>query len=180
MPRVKELHLWIAGFFVMEIWKEIKGYNGRYYVSNYGRLKSLYKGVKIIRPGNVNGYMSVVLHDNTVRKTRTIHRLVGIYFIPNPDNLPQINHKDFNRSNNHVDNLEWCTNRYNVNHSISAGRMFRGELNKSRGKLKEYQVREIRLLLEKRVTLSKIASKYNINPRTVGAIKSGKIWGWLK
>lgn len=164
----------------MEIWREIKEYNGRYYVSTYGRLKSLYKGVRIIRPGNTNGYLSVGLYNNTIRKTHTIHRLVGIYFIPNPDNLPQINHKDFNRSNNHVDNLEWCTNKHNVNHSVSAGRMFRGELNQSRGKLKEHQIREIRLLINDGVKAGEIADKYKVATRTIRAIKKGDIWGWLK
>lgn len=112
----------------MEIWRDIKGFEGLYQVSNLGRVKSLPKYTysrgypqlrkeKILRPGYTGKnrcYATVVLNDG---KGYKVHRLVAQAFIPNPDNLPQVNHKDENPFNNCADNLEWCTNQYNVNYS---------------------------------------------------------------
>ena len=113
----------------MEIWKDIKGYEGLYQVSNEGRVKSLNfrrKGVeKVLKPRKVTkGYLQVALWKNRKRKDQMVHRLVGEAFIPNPDNLPQINHKNEDKTLNTVENLEWCTNEYNHNYgtrNIRAG-----------------------------------------------------------
>ena len=96
------------------MWKNIKGYEELYQVSNYGRVKSLRKNGKIIN-GYIDGkgYMQVALSKNGKKKWFRIHRLVAQAFIPNHDNLPIINHKDENKLNNRVDNLEWCTTKYN-------------------------------------------------------------------
>lgn len=100
-----------------EIWKSITGYEGLYEVSNLGRVKSLdYHRTgkeKILSPGVCRGYLYVALCKNGKRKNYRIHRLVGSAFIDNPDNLPCINHKDQNRGNNQLDNLEFCTYQYN-------------------------------------------------------------------
>ena len=117
-----------------EIWKDIEGYEGKYEVSNLGRVRSLdytimqpnahdrhlqpitYKG-KMIKPHEQNsGYLQIGLRDENGKRQFLVHRLVAVAFIPNPDNLPDINHKDENRHNNHADNLEWCTKKYNVNY----------------------------------------------------------------
>ena len=66
-----------------------------------------------------NGYYYVVLYKNAKRASKTVHRLVAETFIPNPDNLPEVNHKDENKLNNNVNNLEWCDNKYNVNYSVA-------------------------------------------------------------
>ena len=99
---------------MLEIWENIRGYEGLYQVSNYGRIKSLHKNGKIIN-GYIDGkgYMHVALSKNGKKKWFRIHRLVAQAFIPNHDNLPIINHKDENKLNNRVDNLEWCTTKYN-------------------------------------------------------------------
>ena len=100
-----------------EIWKNIEGYEGLYQVSNLGRVKSLRFGKeRILKPGNnVQGYLHVILLKNGERKWCSIHRLVAQTFIPNPDNLSDINHKDEVKTNNSVQNLEWCSAKYNCN-----------------------------------------------------------------
>ena len=98
----------------MEIWKDCKGYEGSYQVSNLGRIWSI-KGQRYLKGcEDKDGYLRVNLTaKNGKVKTERIHRLVAIAFIPNPLGLPVVNHKDENKQNNAVDNLEWCSVRYN-------------------------------------------------------------------
>lgn len=105
-----------------EVWKEIPGYEGLYLVSNLGQVKSLKKSSKfhspdeyILKSYNINsGYRIVELYDKNRHKRKiSVHRLVAFAFLPNPNNLPCVNHKDCNKLNNCVDNLEWCTYKYN-------------------------------------------------------------------
>lgn len=129
----------------MEVWKTINGYNERYEVSNYGnvrskdmivngRLKDCHKiKGRILKPCNdKEGYKNIVLCINKKRKTFRLHRLVAIAFIPNPDNLPEIDHIDGDRTNNHLDNLRWSTRKANANNPITRKRVSEsktGELN---------------------------------------------------
>ena len=107
---------------MIEEWRPVVGYEGLYEVSNIGRVRSLdrfyyrlHKG-KVLSPTKDRyGYLTVTLNCNGKSKTIKIHRLVAQAFLPNPDNLPQVNHKDEDKTNNNVDNLEWCTAKYNVN-----------------------------------------------------------------
>lgn len=108
-----------------EIWKPISGYEGRYEISNMGRVRTIAQqnrwGETLYplstpiynKASRVNGHLTVVLTKNKVRKTHLVHRLVALAFIPNPYNLPIVNHKDENPENNAVSNLEWCTRKYN-------------------------------------------------------------------
>ena len=100
----------------MEIWKEIEGYEGLYEVSNLGRIKSLQKDIILKNRLSKRGYYLVSLYKNGKSTTKWVHRLVAKAFISNPDNLPQINHKDENSLNNCADNLEWCTTKYSNNY----------------------------------------------------------------
>ena len=98
-----------------EIWKDITGYEGLYQVSNLGRVKSLKNDKeKILKPViSSKGYLFVNLCKQGKQKPTNIHRIVAKAFIPNPNNLPIINHKDEDKTNNCVNNLEWCTYQYN-------------------------------------------------------------------
>lgn len=101
----------------------VKGWKGRYEVSNYGSVRSLKKDGKYIylKQHKYNGYHKVKLIKPEYSKTVVVHRLVAESFIFNSDNKPTVNHKDGNKSNNHVDNLEWCTYKENTRHAIDTG-----------------------------------------------------------
>lgn len=104
-----------------EEWRDIPNYEGLYTVSNMGRVKSLNynrtKQEKILKQGKMkNGYLYVKLCKDKKMKTFLVHRLVANAFIPNPNGYRCVNHKDEDKTNNCVDNLEWCTQKYNVNY----------------------------------------------------------------
>lgn len=102
----------------MEIWKDIEGYEDLYEVSDEGNVRNKKTG-RILKPGKKNDYKFVGLFKNGKSKYRLVHRLVGKAFIPNPDNKPEIDHIDKNRSNNNVDNLRWVDRQENIDHSRS-------------------------------------------------------------
>ena len=97
-------------------WKEIENTNGRYLVSDDGRVFSVLSNRIIKQQLNNTGYYRVELNINGVVKRLLVHRIVAKAFIPNPNNYEYVNHKDENHKNNHVDNLEWCTPKYNTNY----------------------------------------------------------------
>ena len=116
-----------------EIWKNIKGLTG-YQISNLGRVKSLAKNIvkgniiqhrneRILTPHlNIDGYLCININYNHKNRKYFIHRLIAENFIPNPNNYPCINHKDENKLNNSISNLEWCTFKYNVNYGTAMQR----------------------------------------------------------
>jgi hypothetical protein len=117
-----------------EVWKDIPGYEGYYQVSNFGRVKSLPRKVynrggfhvskeKILKQQlRKDRYYNIHLLKEGVKKIFFVHRLVALAFIPNPNNYPDINHKDENPANNCVNNLEWCTEKYNMNYGTAIER----------------------------------------------------------
>ena len=106
----------------IEIWKPIPNYETLYEISNNGIVRSLRTGA--VKCSSNNGkYKQVALTKNGISKTYKVHRLVAITFIPNPDNLPCVNHKDECPSNNNANNLEWCTTKYNCNYGTRIERM---------------------------------------------------------
>ena len=112
----------------MEKWKDIDGYEGLYQVSTMGRVRSFHKfrGVKqrILQPKRcTNGYLSVALVKDKIITYKLIHRLVAQTFIDNPCNYPQVNHKNEVITDNQVNNLEWCTAKYNSNYGTHIQRL---------------------------------------------------------
>ena len=104
-----------------EIWKPIKDFEDKYEVSNLGRIRNIRTNHILKMTNQYGNYFSIILYDGVRRKTTRVHRLVAEAFIPNPNNYSCVNHKDMNKQNNCVDNLEWCTQSYNSNHAIQNG-----------------------------------------------------------
>ena len=165
----------------MEIWKYINGYFGRYEVSSFGRVKShIYRGHPLTRilklSIDTGGYPIVKLYFNKKSRTTKVHRLVAEAFILNPNRLPQVNHKDGNKQNNNVDNLEWCTCLENQKHAWRIGihkKRFGEECFVSR--FTEKQIKEIR---EKAgsCTRKALAKEYGMSETNVSDIVKRKIW----
>lgn len=177
-----------------ENWKNIEGYEGLYQVSNFGRIRGLDRVVE--RKNNnpttikgrvknnqqyVNGYLFVALCKNGIKKPLSVHRLVANSFIPNPDNKPEVNHKDLNKHNNHVDNLEWCSHSENHIHKNKSGIISpcfinnNGE-NNGRSKLTEGDVITIKKRMANGEIQKAIASEYYMSPSAINAIAKGKNW----
>lgn len=172
----------------IEIWMSLSGYEGLYEVSTFGNVKALAKDVidkngvhhnkkeKILKPCPWGGYLMVVLHGNK-NKTITVHRLVATAFIPNPENKPQINHKDGNKLNNHISNLEWVTHQENMQHAFTT-KLNRGRIGteNAKAKITEKEVIEIRKLSDEGKIGKEIAAVFNLNTSTVNRIISRKYW----
>ena len=106
---------------MQEVWKPIEGYEGRYEVSNFGRVKSFaydrQNGRMIRGSTNRDGYHTITFHDGRGNiKTILLHRLVALAFVDNPEGYREINHKDEDKDNNRAENLEWCDRQYNCNY----------------------------------------------------------------
>lgn len=167
-----------------EIWKDVKGYEGRYQISNIGRIKSLerdkwsgtvyFKSKEIILSQSIkDGYYAC----SFLKKFISPHRLVAIAFIPNPENKPCVNHINGIKTDNRVENLEWVTYKENVNHSDRIGlRNVKGE-NSPLAKLKMHEVLEIRELHKKGDMLQKdIARKYGVTAPAISGITRNIRW----
>lgn len=137
-----------------EQWKDIKGYEGLYEVSNLGNVRSLDRTVKrgqgyTIKEGRVltpfyeekKGYYQVVLAKDGKAKTYRVHRLVAVAFLENPNNYTDVNHKDEVKTNNNVDNLEWCTRKYNNNYGTKPERTRKAMMGNTNGKKAWYTKR---------------------------------------
>jgi len=173
-----------------EIWKDVKGYEGNYQISNYGNVKSLERSFKfgISSVNNVkemflkhnianDGYPNVTLCKNGKVLRFRISRLVALHFIENPLNKPFVCHKDDNILNNYYENLYWGTPKENSHDALLKGRLRVGA-NHPMAILTVEQVKEIKkkLLLYKYGDGKKIAKEYNVTPQTISYIKNNKQW----
>lgn len=194
-----------------EIWKDIEGYEGLYQISNLGRVKSLDRECKHSLGGNrkvsrrilkaeINkqGYLRIGLSYIGKRKKIFVHKLVAEAFIPNPENKPQVNHKNGIKSDNRVSNLEWSTRSENLHHAYNTGlinkeeqakisiknlqkaqkisKQFWGEKIHS-AKLTEKDIIEIRHIFDtKQMNNKELAKKYNITVQHMRKITSRKSW----
>lgn len=166
-----------------EVWKDVVGYEGFYEVSDMGNVRD--KRCMLLRKATTNkdGYKVVGLTANGNRKLFLLHRLIALAFIDNPENKPQINHKNGVKTDNYLSNLEWVTNRENAIHAIAMGLSNsdnnRGVKNHN-NKLNEVDVIDIRNNYLPRVVTQKFFSiKYGITRETVGQIVRREIWKWL-
>lgn len=151
----------------MEIWKDVIGYEGKYKVSNYGRVFSIYSNKYLAQTKVNRGYLRVQLWKNNCGKAEYVHRLVARHFLDNPDNLPQVNHKDENKENNYVENLEWCSNEYN--NAYGDKRKRQGETLKQNGK-NSHKVAQYTLDDEYIATYRSMAEAERLNNMAHGSI----------
>lgn len=179
--------------FLLEVWKPADGYEWAYSVSNYGRISSVSRVAKRSTNGPLpirgrlltgalsnRGYLYVTLTVDGKKKNLSIHRLVARTFLDNHRHLPQVNHKDGNKKNNHVENLEWCTNRDNAIHALRIGLSSPptsgpGEISPAH-KLTWESARRIRALARAGIPQRAIAQLYGVAQGTVGHIVNGRTW----
>ena len=178
-----------------EIWKDIKGYEGYYQVSNLGRVKSLFRQVKHSQ-GNVrnhyerilknnydgNGYASVGLYKNAKAKKVHVHRLVMLAFEENPHNKPEVNHLDENKKNNRLDNLEWVTKKENENHGTKRERSVANTDYKMIGIKNSKKVRQTNVngtLIQEWDSLAQICKEKGYSKGNISMACNGKYKGAL-
>lgn len=165
----------------IEIWKDVIGYEKLYQVSNMGRIKNLTKE-KILKPYHcTKGYLQVKLFKDKKSKIIITHRLVGITFLPNPENKPQINHINGVKDDNRLNNLEWVTQSENILHAIETGLKISSKgTNHGMSKLTEKEVLEIRSkYIPKKYTTYKLALEYNVSRTLICYIINRKSWSHI-
>lgn len=163
-------------------WRDVEGFEGIYQVSSDGQVRGLdrinCRGKKvngtILSPSVTrDNYELVVLQKDCVKTYKTVHRLVAIEFIQNPNGLPQINHIDGNKRNNDVSNLEWVSGEENMRHAAKNNLLPKGE-NHWRVKLSDADVENIRIRYKNReMSQTDLAKVYGVSSKTVWGIVSG-------
>ncbi len=154
-----------------------------YFVNEQGDVFSTKRGsIKRLKPASlVEGYLKIAIHNNSKGKSILVHRLIAQTFIPNPENKPEVNHKNGIKSDNRVENLEWNTRSENMNHAYSIGLATdnRGE-NHGRAKVNEKQVLEIRKLYSKKTFNQRELSEiYGVDQTLISLIVNNKLWNHI-
>ncbi len=163
----------------MEIWKDIKGYEGLYQVSNFGNVRSVKRNIVLSAGTRCDGRKYVTLCKNGKCKTFKIHRLVAIAFIPNLNNYKEVNHKDENPSNNYVGNLEWCDRNYNQHYGTCIERMansMKGKFTGSKSVLSKplYQFDLNGEFIREWESIYEVKRKLGINPYNISSCCNNK------
>lgn len=165
---------------MIEEYKKIKHYS-HYRIYNNGKIYSEFVNRFITPTLDSSGYLqNTLVNDSGNRKTIKTHRLVAMAFLPNPNNYPDINHKDFNRKNNSIDNLEWCTEKYNTRYTRDNHLEYNSNSYMMLSPLSREMVLLIPTLLNYGFSIKLIAKLYNVGHITIRNIVSGKTWRWLK
>ena len=164
----------------MRSWKRIKDYPN-YEVSRSGEVRNIKTGRILKHALNIRNYHFVNLCNENGPKSKVIHRLVAIAFIPNPENYPQVNHKDGNKINNHVSNLEWVTNQMNAKHAHETGLndSIIGE-NHYKSKLTKNQVIEIRNRAANGESMKSLSKEYPVCYTMIARIVRRQGWKHIK
>mgnify|MGYP003293868181 CR=1 FL=1 len=161
----------------MEIWRDIKGFEGYYQISNLGRVKNVSNSqIRKTHPTR-DGYLKIRLLHNGKDVTARIHRLVAEAFIPNPDNKETVNHKDGNKLNNNVENLEWMDRSEQMYHAYNheLKKSIKGVKN-TNSKLTENEIRQIRkeyVPYDRNYSTVALSKKYGVTNRVIGLIVRG-------
>lgn len=173
-------HLDRGNFMEQEIWKDIKGYEGLYKISSYGRVQSIKTEKHISVHKMKTGYFGIRLWKENKTKYFTIHRLLAIHFIPNPENKREVNHIDSNKANFALTNLEWATPSENMKHAFDSGHVknnYQKGFNHKQCKLTPSNVRDILSMRKDGKKLREIAEKFNISNRHASGIVRGITYG---
>ncbi len=178
-----------------ETWRDIPGLEGAYQASNFGRIKSLerfnrggkYTRARVLKQHLSAGYPTVSVYKNFGWSNERVHKLAALAFFGVKPAGMEINHKDGNKRNNRLENLEYVSHRENINHALHT--LGHGLINRPhpvRGaaqhlaKLTDTDIRTIRLFLSEGMSQSEIAKHFNITSGNVGAIKQGRSWAHVK
>ncbi len=159
-----------------EKWVDIKDYKGLYEISDTGKVRNVVKNKTLRISNNGNGYLRVGLRKDDKRRNFLLHRLLALSFIPNPDNKSQVNHINGIKTDNRVENLEWCTNKENNVHAIGTGLLNNRGSSHGRSKLTEEDVYKIREMAQNKLTDVDISGIFKVSPATVYYIRTRKTW----
>lgn len=173
---------------MIEKWKNVKGYEGKYQVSNMGRVRSVTrklphkrlgswvrKGV-LLKQETMKGYLYTDTNHQGLKKKHAIHRLVALAFIPNIEEKPFVNHKDADKKNNRKENLEWVTAKENSKHAQGLDLFRRGQEHAG-AKFSDDEVRKIRKdFAGGEISQKDMAKRYGVHRATIGRIIQRKLW----
>ena len=163
-----------------EEYKKIKNFS-HYRIYNTGKIYSEFINRFITPTKDSGNYLqNTIVDDFGNRKTIKTHRLVAMAFLPNPNNYPDVNHKDFNRQNNNVENLEWCTEEYNTHYTRDNHLEYNSQSYKKLSPLKEEQVLLVPTLMNYGFSVKLIAKLYKVGHITIRNIIKKRTWRWLK
>ena len=152
-----------------------------YFATEDGKIWSKKTNTFVAQRIHPRGYHIVNLSIEGKCKTYLVHRLVAKAFIPNPNNYPTINHKDGNKLNNNINNLEWCSYKYNTQHAIVNGLRHNAiGLNTKHGHFTVEDIKNIHLLKQQGLSQSKIANKYGVTRGAIQQILKGTTYRWIE
>lgn len=169
----------------MEVWKPVKGFEARFCISSHGRIMSIggkYGGIKILNLyKDQSGYIAAQLNMKPFKRKVRVHTLVAEHFLEKPD-VPRIcvNHKDGNKTNNRVENLEWVTGKENIKHAVATGIFnIKGEMHPHAILERDDVIEMRRLYSTGKYTQKKLGEMFGVCRRQAGDVIRGVNWGWL-